>query len=43
MAPDNNRERSNNLSTVMVGVVILAIVIITLLTITAIWLGPPTV
>ncbi len=43
MAEQGNRERSNDLSTVMVAVVVLAIVIITILTITAIWLGPPTI
>lgn len=43
MAPSNHRDRSHNLTTVLIVVVVIAIVIITLLTITAIWNGPPIV
>lgn len=43
MAPSNNRNRSNDLTTVLVAVVVIAIIIITILTITAIWNGPPSV
>lgn len=43
MAPSNNRNRSYDLTTVLVALVVIAIIIITLLTITAIWNGPPSV
>lgn len=43
MASNNKRNRSLDLTTVLVTVVVIAIILITLLTITAIWNGPPIV
>ncbi len=43
MAKPGNKDRTHNIALMMVGVVILAIIIITVLTITAIINGPPTV
>lgn len=41
MASPDNRDRAHNITDILVAVVVLAIVIITFLTITAIWNGPP--
>jgi hypothetical protein len=43
MAEPNDNNASNNIAYLMVGVVALAIIIITILTITAIVAGPPVV
>ena len=43
MAKTNKRNRSLDLTTVLVTIVVIAIILITLLTITAIWNGPPIV
>ncbi len=43
MAESNDKDGSNNIAYIMVAVVTLAIIIISVLTITAILAGPPTV
>ena len=43
MAESNDKDGSNNIAYIMVAVVALAIIIISVLTITAIVAGPPTV